>query len=332
MKTSVLSSVIGLSLLISACQPRDVDYRTQSRVGANGSGSGGNSGPEKSIDMTPKETQLMMVVSLERMGEALHYAKSFLMPDYASANGLVKVQTEKAISTDEINETYLETIRVDKKSKTDGNSGQVNFKKTNNTSELSYKVDEFSMDPSGKLRKLVFIKNNFKPISTIGLIDQNGKKSDFKTVNISDRIMIRATSDDGVYIVKISRSDSTASKADKNTTIYLDVVFKLNWSGEIHHLDGELKISELLVKFERQGSKVGKFQIKALPENLTMSLGQCVSMNGSLDLGIQAGNDKMTNPEVLTFNDSSAVFSTSKVSSPAQPCEVRPVVDLTRLL
>jgi len=332
MKASLVSSLIGLSFVLMACQPKDVDYRTQTaRVNSNNSG-----GPEKSVDMTPKETQLMMVVSLERMAEALHLAKAFLSPDYAAANGLVKLQTDRSLSADEINETYLETIKVDKKNKSgEAGNAQVIAKKTNHINELSYKVDEFSMDPSGKLRKLILIKNNFKLVSQMGVMDLGGnKKTDFKAVNISDRIVIRATSDEGIYLVKISRSDSTASKADKNTTMYLDVAFKIQWSGEINHLDGDLQITDLQMKFDRIGSKAGRFQVRSTPENLTVKIGaDCASMNGVIDLGLAAGTDsKMTNPEKITLVDSTASFELSKLFSKAQACAVRPVVDLTRLL
>ncbi len=300
-----------------SCQPKDVDHKEYVAVLKAKKFGDTSKSASVEIKMTENETNSVMALSFDRMAESVFLIKTVLNSEFAAQNYLIKKQEENVQSSDELPTTILESIPFESKKNTTGN--------------FKYIVDEISVDVSGKLRKLVLTKSVFDSVVFVG---KNLKKNDFKIVNVSDRITVRLTADENVYLVKISRSDATSSKADKNTTLNFESKFKLAWDGQISNLNNDLQISNIFMKAVRTGSKSGEMIYENNQQNLTINVGQCVSLNGRLnmDANLSKPDQKMTNPSEIILSDSTIEISNSKFKSTAAPCENRAVVDLTRML
>lgn len=306
----LLSSVF----LFSSCQPKDVDLR--------GVQSATQSAKEQKVSaMSISETNNVLALTVERAFEPLSLLKAKLDAAYAEQNDLSVLVSTKPADSDELAEEMIE-------SKTASKDKKLN-RSTNTTSALSYKVDEFSVDAGGKLRKLVLVKNVFKKT-----IQRALKGSDnFDSQSFAERMTIRPSVDDNIYVIKVSRSDNTNSRKDKNSLINTETKIKIIWDGQKDSLNKPLQVVHIEVDADRQLNKTGKIKIyDDQPTGLTVEVGACVSINGTVKLNTALDKDqKMTNPEQVVITDSSFQFTTKQVSK-ALPCETRPVVDLSRLL
>ena len=184
------SLLLSSAFLFSSCQPKDVDLR--------GVQSATQSAKEQKIStMNIAEMNNVLALTVERAFEPLSLLKAKLDAAYAEQNDLSIVVSTKPSDSDELAEEMIE-------SKTASKDKKLN-RSTNTTSELSYKVDEFSVDAGGKLRKLVLVKNVFKKTVQRAL-----KGSDnFDSQSFSERMTIRPSVDDNIYVIKVSRSDNT---------------------------------------------------------------------------------------------------------------------------
>ena len=302
---------------MSSCQPKDVDMKS---AAAAAKAFQNNAADAKPIEMNPNETNALFAVSFDRLAEALVLTKAVLNPEYASSRFLILKPSDQVKAPGEIAELTLESVAVDKQ------------KPMATVSQLSYNVEELSVDANSKLQKLILVKNIFKTVTAKG--DLKTKKGDFSIVNISDRILISAAADANIYSVKISRIDTTSSKSDKNTTINFEATYKLAWSGQVLDLNNELQISNIKMQLVRTGNKQGQINFANDQQNLSIKLDQCVSMNGRLNINIDLAkpDGKITNPAEVVLSDSTVEVPTAKFKSQAQSCDVRPVVDLSRLL
>ncbi len=293
-----------------SCQPKDVSLKATADA-FKASKSGSETAP---TNMNSNETNAVLALSFDRMAESVFLIKAVLNSEFATSQFLLKSQVENTIDSDELPDTYLESVNQ---------NDQIN------TNVINYVVDEISVDVSGKLRKLVLTKNTFKPAVSKGI---NTKKSDFTIKNTSDRITVKLTSNDEIYLIKINRTDETSSKVDKNTTLKFEAKFKLAWSGQIADLDKELQISNISFKADRDGNKKGKMNFVNDQQNISVTVGKCVSLNGRLNLNadLSKPGEKLTNPTEIVLTDST--MDIGKFKSAALPCENRPVVDLTRML
>ncbi len=319
--TNTVNSVFLVILVsvsfMSSCQPKDVDMKT---AAAAAKAFQNNTADAKPIEMNPNETNALFAVSFDRLAEALVLTKAVLNPEYASSRFLILKPSDQVKAPGEIAELTLESVAPDKQ------------KPMATVSQLSYNVEELSVDANSKLQKLIFVKNIFKAVTAKG--DLKTKKGDFSIVNISDRILISATADANLYSVKISRIDTTSSKSDKNTTINFEATYKLAWSGQVSDLNNELQISNIKMQLVRTGNKQGQINFTNDQQNLAIKLDQCVSMNGRLSINIDLAkpDGKITNPAEVVLSDSTVEIPTAKFKSQAQSCDARPVVDLSRLL
>lgn len=312
-------------VIATSCQPRD---EQMGKVRSNNNTQFGNQKTEnQGSPMSPREVDQLTVVSIEKLTEALHLTKALLVKDYASFTGLEKKTSEKSISSDELDETFLVTRT--------SNSSDTNrvVKKTNQTQNLNYIVEEFLYPATDQLRKLVFVKNLFLPTS---IVAKDSKGTDIKLTQVSERIIIRETSDDGVFLVKTQRIEMTDSKKDKNTQISTEASMKVKWDGTKAGLDSELILTDLQMTISRKGGKSVNTMMKAKEGELRLVLSSCAKIDGKITFDRKMTTDESENKEVKTdhliFTDSKAVFEDSKTVSESQNCETRPVVDYTRLL
>lgn len=324
------SVLFFLALEIFSCQPKDADLRALAASVKTNQNNTNTSVPPV-MEMTDAETNTVFALSLDRMAESVFLMKAVLSPEFAAAHFLNLRQEANVESSDELPDTFLESVTLVPQLDPLSQQTEV-LQKMNTIALLNYKVDELSIDVSGKLRKLVLVKNIFKSVTAKG--DLNTKKGDFSIKNISDRISVRLTADENIYLIKISRVDETSSKSDKNTTLNYEAKFKLAWSGDIAGLNSEMSISNISMRVDRLGAKTGQMNFANNQQNLTLKVGQCVSLNGRLSLStsLSHSEQKMTNPTELVVTDSTFEIPNLKFKSMAQPCEVRPVVDLTRML
>ncbi len=258
-------ATFSLSFL-SSCQPKDIDMKTA--AAAAKAFQNNASADAKPMEMTSNETNSIFAVSFDRLSEALFLTKAVLNQEFATMHSLVLKPANEVNAKGDFSDFILESMPLDKQ------------KIKSTMSQLNYKIEELSMDTNAnsKLQRLVLVKNIFKSVTAKG--DLKTKKGDFSIVNLSDRILIQATSDANIYSVKISRVDTTSSKADKNTTVNFEASYKLAWSGQIADLNNELQISNIQMQLVRTGNKQGQIHFSNDQQTLSVKLDQCVSMNG----------------------------------------------------
>jgi len=312
----------GLFFGLFSCQPKDIDLRALSAATKASQSNASNN--FQSVQMTEAEINSIFTLSLDRMAEAVFLMKAVLNPEFAATHFLNLLKHENLETSDDLPEMFLESVVSDQQ--------MSQQKKMNTISSVNYKVDDFLVDASGKLKKLVLVKNIFK--SAIAKGDLNTKKGDFNIKNTSDQISVQLTTEPNIYLVKIYRVDETSSKSDKNTTLNSEIKFKLGWSGDVASLNNKMNISNILILIDRTGAKKGQINFINNQESLTLSMGQCASLNGRLSINTNwvPPEQKMTNPTELIIIDSTFEILNSKFKSVAQACEIRPIVDLTRLL
>jgi len=325
-----------LTTLIFSCQPRDIELG--GGTAGNFSRDGKNGSANNAQTMTDKEISNLAVVSVERTTEVLHLVKAFLNPQYAKKNSLLKSPNEIEPTSKELPEMSLQTViaKPIKNKKMDSPTtaaadevielvpGYV--KKGDNELQLSYKVVDLSFDLSGRLNRLTLIKNNFSRSYSKNL---NSQKADFRAVTAMEYISIRRGTEENTYTVKIERNDETDSKADRRSIISSQISFKFSWDGQISSLEQELLIANIDMKIKRtsdSGGKSGDMNLTSTQSSLAVLLQDCVSIRGELLANLNA------KPFNLVFSDSTAQIAAANYISSPQACEVRPVVDFSRML
>lgn len=307
--------LLSVVFVFSSCQPKDIDLR-----GAQAANQFSGKDPKASI-MSASESNTILAVTMERAFEPLYLLRAKLDSEFASQQDLKVENSTKPADTDELSVGLLESVIA--------KEGTVLKRNTNTTSSLSYTIDEFSIDAGGKLRKFVLNKNIFKETTQKALRG----KDDFKSQSYSEKMTIYPSADENIYVIKLSRTDSTDSKKDKKSLIKTETKIKIIWDGQKSSLNQPLQVLYIEADVKRELNKTGEIKIyDAQPMNLTVQLGSCISINGTFKINTTLDADqKMINPDQIVISDSSFEFP-SKQKSTALPCESRPVVDLARLL
>ncbi len=325
MRVSCLVS--SLFVALSACQPKDVDFKALSQNAKLQSES------TVDVEMKPVEKNKLVTLLIEKSFEPLHLLKAKLNSEYAQKQGLsIKINEKKISENGEFQEEIIETAVSTSNDVTVVSA----TKATNTKSTLSYKIVEYSVDQTtGKLLKFVIIKNNSADTKSVSLkvSEKNPKYTDdFSSETTSDYISIFAGAEESTYFVKSSRSETTNSKFDKKTYLTSESKLKIAWDGQKATLDQALKILSIDIDANRKVSKTASIHFIDLAPELTVDLGQnCMSINGKIQLNIlDKNNQKITNPEFIIIADSS--MSILKFQSAAAACENRAVVDYGRML
>lgn len=319
--------VSSLFMALSACQPKDIDLKTAS-LNAKA-----QSDTTADVEMKPVEKNKLVALLIEKSFEPLHLLKAKSNSEYAQKQGLnVKINEKKISENGEFQEEIIETVIPLSNDVAVTNS----IKATNTTVNLSYKIVEYSLDPtSGKLLKFVIIKNNSAETKSVSLkvSEKNPKYTDdFNSETTAEYISISAGTEDNTYFIKTSRSETTNSKFDKKTYLTTESKLKISWDGQKSTLDQAIKVLSIDIDATRKVSKTAAIHFIDLAPELAVELGQnCVSINGKIQLNIiDKNNQKITNPDTLVISDSSMSFV--KFQSAAAACEKRAVVDYGRML
>lgn len=308
--------------MVTSCQPKDIDLRGYQAVSVT-------SKDQKSTPMTDVETNNVLAVAIERTIEPLHFLKATLNNHYAAQFDLERISIASDVETDELSEEILRTKIVDV------SKNEKKNRVTNSDVLINYKIDEFSVDPSGKLRKLVLQKNIFQDTKQTSYKDAvgGGKRDDFQSESVNERLVIRPAAADNVYIVKLTRIENTNSKKDKKTVLKTESKLKIVWNGQNSTLDEAIKILSIEINVQRLGEKTGQVVQSDEQPELSVRLGQCVSIEGRMKYNpANSADSKITNPDEIILTDSTVQILSKKYKSQALPCETRPVVDLARLL
>jgi hypothetical protein len=319
-----MTSLILVSVFtIFSCQPRDQDLKAVANALKANQNNNSNSKTVNQIQMTKSEKNAVLALSMDRIAESIFLMKAVVDPKFASQNSLKVDQAVDSQNSDQLPPTRLFSYPSEANSQ----------KLMNTTANVNYNVDDRAVDPSGKLSRLVLVNNIFELIEAKG--DLKNKKGDFVVKNISDRIVIKVTSDPNIYLIKITRIDQTSSKADKNTTLNFEAKFELAWDGQVSKIDQPMLISNLMIKSVRSGGKNGEVVLITESSDLTLQIGKCASMNGRISVKSEDKSNteqKMTNPTEIILTDSTVEIPSQNFKSQAADCEIRPIVDLTRML
>lgn len=307
-------SLLGATVLFSvfSCKPRDVSMLPN------------RSGNSASVNAkTSKDNEYKMTIhAVERQVEALHLVKAILNTDYMNQKSLA-INDENGIPVLRSKKKFIETK----------NNDFINRIGTN------YEIINVSFNENGSLRSLILKNTQLDTVRDSVELRENGKKKvDINFEPINKMIAVyQASNQTNEYTIQITRVDKTNTKANGATNLTLNTTSIIEWSGQAEDLDKDIKISSIQTYLKRDLSdKVAQISdFKITNSSLLVSLKDtCASANGSFAITkMIATKPEATQEEVaVQSKDSSFDIHDVGYTTLAQPCEIRPIVDLSRLL
>lgn len=319
-KLTLISAIILTTFLFS-CAPKDDKLPPKP----------GNNVNPQSNDSTMNQTELhkLTFLTFDRTFEAIALLKAALNPQYAEQ---LKLTVGELAQVDDVTGDSAKLLKNIASSTTIA-TAEAWF-----VTQMNYQIEEMRFNDDGEFVKLSLKSNDTTEIVNQGFLATNGRPIDFKTVTMADRIVIRKSNKKDLYSLEVLRVEAADSKKDKSSVINSQIKALFAWDGQIESLDNEIAVTALQFKVVRTGQKKGALTLKALTTNLSVKLNQCVSVFGDMVLTSDVIAPKETKPSVpkgafqVSVKDSSVEIPQEKFKSKAQPCESRPLVDLTRML
>lgn len=327
MRSHLIGSIIVFSLTASlfSCAPKDNQLPPKVKNNVNSQGD--------SNSMNQTENNKLIAVSLDRTFAALALAKAAMNFEYANQLKLI---------IDEPLGVIDDSMPFDRILKAEGDRTIISTPGASFVTAVNYKITDRKFNEQRELIKLVLKSNDDVSLVSQGYLTVNNRPTDFKAVTMSDYIEIRKTLEEGLYSLTVKSIEDTSSVKDKSSVIDSYIKVKFAWNGKISSLEQEIAINLLEIKVNRTGQKKGVIDLKPVNTNLSVKLGECITANGDVVFAksekkssAMPNETKPTVPEdglQVVLKDSTVEIPKQKFSSKAQPCESRPLVDLTRML
>lgn len=324
---SILVSILAMSCFgFVGCQAKD------ERINRPGSDGGGVT----TQAMNANESMQMLAVQLDRTAETVHVLKALLDSTYRDS---YNIKSSQALNASELS-ARLDIANIDLKSENKNlDSKKQELSKLSN---LNLKIKRLLIDEDGKLQQLIAVYEDAEGLKNSAIKYVSGKAVDFSTILRFESFSIEAIKgEEAKYKVTHIKFEDSSSAKDKSSMIQSRINFVLNWSGRALDLSTTVFAENLSFNVFRNGSKSGQIRVKSKPESTTklaIDLKDCVSISGVVAIQSSEpvkGNDGKTKFVWMDFEltaiDSSYTIP-GRLNSSAQSCQVRPVVDLTRLL
>ncbi|MBC7421285.1 MAG: hypothetical protein H7328_11205 [Bdellovibrio sp.] len=294
----LLSPFLAISFLV-ACAPKDSKIeRPDPRVGTAGG---------LSVNSQYDSNKHLMVL-LDRQVEAIQLFKAVIDADYAKEKGFVFEDLT-------VNKLTVKKLKLDSKKFKDGMLDQI--------SNLSVIVE--------------VVRNEDQSVKSVSLKEADLVEekvifggNDIVLKNKRKEIMIIKAEAANTYDVTLKLVDELNSKPGKSISLN-DAQFQFSLNGN------EAFIISATLQHNRYGVQTGDMAMQTASSTVSVRLdGACVSVNGVMKLESLVINAKTGKPAYVrtaTYNDSSVVLNAGKdtLSSAANACESRPVVDLKKL-
>lgn len=309
-----MSIIYLLGVFLLSCEPKDQFIPLPNK----------GSGSPAVTKMNAEELNKLLASSLDKLPLSLALIRSVLDDQYSESLKITKSQVDE---TDHLFKKSKKALQL-------SSQKTLSFESVEHAQSVNQVLESFDYNEQNQITVLR-LKKAPKLTETF-LSKKNGVDFNSKT-KTSDIVLVKLTDVEDRYLLTLHKNEITNSKKDKMTEVETHIEAVIVWDGKLNSLSQDINVVALSVEVERRKNKEGQLKFIDNEASLSVSLGVlCTRLDGVLKLR-QSNDDRLivdpsAEPLILDIKDSEvAVRGTSFVSEP-QNCEVRPLIDLTRML